>query len=185
MFLNRSSRLFVMAVAAALALALAPLPALAGGPYSLHVKLSKTALGPAMDMSLPWDMERGSSPFDFVSDKDDGPGLERLRAAWSALAHVPEGQSVTMPSDHGTIRASRRAGYLVLEPRNDYDDDKDVRIRVPAGIIEAILHRDGRLTSEDLQSLLLRRNELPLVDIKSNDGRVEVWIDRGEAGDQE
>ena len=175
----RIRRTLLALLAAASLLALSALPALAGGGYSLRVKLSKSDRGRALDISLPWDLSHGSSPFDFASDDGDGPGVARLREAWSTLSRMPERKPIIITGEHKQVRAWRDRGALVLEPLDDVDDH-DTRVRIPAEIVEAMLRHDGRLMNNDLADLLRGRHEISLVDVRSNDGQVQVWIDRDE-----
>ena len=181
---HRSRRTLVALVAAAVLLAFAAAPALAGGPYSLRVKVSGAERGRSLDISLPWDLAHGSSPFDFSSDDGDGPDTVRLRDAWVTLSRLPERKPVIITGEHSRIRAWRDSGRLVLQPLDD-DHDHGTLILVPAEIVEAILNRDGRLTSHDLADLLRGRREISLVDVRSNDGHVQVWIDRDEDNQQD
>ena len=170
-------------LAAVVASALATAPALADGPYSLHVKVSKSDWGRALDLSVPWDLDRGSSPFDFTHEDGDGPDMARLRAAWATLSRLPDHKAVIIKGDHSQIRAWRESGSLVLEPL-DQENGRGTLVRIPAEIVEAILQRDGRLTSDDLANLLRRRREISLVSVRSNHGQVQVWIDRNEDNEQ-
>jgi hypothetical protein len=169
---------FAPLLAAVLALGPAASPARADSPYSLHVKVSKGDWGRALDLSVPWDLERGSSPFDFTREDGDGPDMARLREAWAALSRLPERKSVLIQGEHRQVRAWREAGALVLQPL-DEESDRGTLVRIPTEIVEAILHRDGRLTSRDLVTLLRDRREISLVSVRSNRGAVQVWIDRG------
>jgi hypothetical protein len=169
-------------LAALFAMSTAPAPAHAGGPYSLHLKITRQGHGRSVDLALPWDNERGASPFEYTQGQGDGIELARLREAWATLNRAGEGRSVVLDSGHDRLKASRVRGALVLEP---VDTDEHVRIRVPAGIVDAILRHDGRLRSEDVAALLERHGETSLVEVESGDGRVEVRIDRAEAGDLE
>ncbi|MBI5168668.1 MAG: hypothetical protein HZA61_04180 [Candidatus Eisenbacteria bacterium] len=165
-------------LAALLSLA-AVLPARAGTSYLLHLKISDGHRGKGVDVAMPWDVSKGSSPFDFVSDTHDRPEIERLRAAWSMLSRMPEGRTVIIHSEKGRTRAWRRDGQLVLEPLDD-GEHSGTRIRIPAPVVEAVLRRDGRLRTDDLAAILRERGEIGLVDVDSDDARVRVWIDRDE-----
>ncbi len=157
----------------------AVLPAWAGTSYLLHLKISDGHRGKGVDIAMPWDVSKGSSPFDFVADTHDRPEMDRLRAAWSMLARMPEGRTVVIHSENGRTRAWRRDGQLVLEPLDD-DRHPGTRIRIPAPVVEAVLRRDGRLRTDDLAAILRERGEIGLVDVDSEDARVRVWIDRDE-----
>ena len=175
MFPNRPH--FRSAVLALCLSAAVVLPAWAGGSYLLHLKISDAHRGKGVDVALPWDLSNGSSPFDFVSDSNDRPEIERLRAAWSMLSRMPEGRSVVIHSERGRTRAWRRDGQLVLEPLDDASHE-GTRIRIPAPVIEAVLRRDGRLRTDDLAAILRDRGQIGLVDVDSPDSRVRVWIGR-------
>ena len=167
---------FVAALALLITLFGAP-GARAGSGYSLHVQVADPGSGRGVDLALPWEVARGGSPFDFVSNSDDRVEFRRLRAAWTMLARMPEGRSVIIHSDNGRTRAYRQKGRLVLEPL-DRGGDRDARILVPAPVVDALVRRDGRLNTADVDALLRRHGEIGLVEVESEDGHVKVWIDR-------
>jgi hypothetical protein len=179
MNLSSFRRALVLALVAA-AFALTAHAAAAPAHYLLHLRIAAGEHDHLVDLAVPWEREHGGSPFDFTDSGKDKVGVERLRAAWTALHRLPEGQSVTINEDGDLTRASRRGGYLVLEPK-DRDNDGDARIRIPDGIVEALLRRDGRLDDADIEALLERHGKVTLVSIVSRKGGVDVWIER-EAG---
>lgn len=174
---RRRSFVAVLAAFAVLATLSIASRARAGEGYSLHVQIAERGKGRGIDVAMPWAVARGGSPFDFVSDSDDRVEFRRLRAAWTMLARMPEGRSVLIHSDNGRTRAYRQNGRLVLEPL-DRGGDRDARILVPSPVVEALMRRDGRLNSADVDALLRRHGEIGLVEVESEDGHVKVWIDR-------
>jgi len=163
---------------AALVAALGVGPPTAGAdssPYRLHVQGHLGSGRAAIDLDVPWESGKAGSPFNFTEGAFDDMTLERLRWAWSALQRVPEGRAVTIATRSESIRASRWAGYLVLEPLRE---DHHSRIKIPDYIIEAILDNDGRLTDRDLERLVRERGKVTLVKVNSDEGGATVWMDR-------
>lgn len=148
--------------------------AIATDRYSLRMQIAREG-GHSLDFAMPWDFVRGSSPFDFVDGSNDRRGLQRLRAAWEMLSSMSDDRTVVIHADGERTRVWKHGGSLVLEP---LDDDANVRIRIPSGIVEAVLRHDGRLRTSDIDALLRRRGETELVDIVSEEARVHVCIDR-------
>lgn len=172
---HRSSLVSLGLVAAIALVSLALVgAAVAGDRYSLRLKVARAG-GQSVDLAMPWDFVRGSSPFDFVDGSNDRRGIQRLRAAWEMLSRMPDDRSVVIHAEGERTRAWKHDGALVLEP---LDDESHARIRIPAGIVEAVLRHDGRLRTSDIDELLRRRGEIALVDVESDDSRVSVRIDR-------
>ena len=147
-------------------------------PYSLHVQGHLGSADHLVDIDVPWETDHGGSPFDFTSDRDD-IGFDRLRQAWIALKKMPEGRYLTIETESDSIRASRWAGYLVLEPlRGDDGDNHHSRIEIPDYIVQAIVDHDGRLTEGDIERLLHQHGKVTLVKVNSDEGDVMVWMDR-------
>lgn len=95
---------------------------------------------------------------------------------------MPEGRTVTIETRTESIRASRWAGYLVLEPQpRDGRDDHNARIEIPDYIVRTIVNSDGRLTDRDLERLVRERGKVTLVKVKSDVGGVAVWMDRSQS----
>ncbi len=156
-------------------------PARAGAdtsPYRLHVQGHLGCGTNVVDIDVPWDSEK--SPFDFTAEAGADIALDRLRWAWAILRKVPEGQTMTIDTGSETVRASRRDGYLVLEPRHLDRDDHHSRIKIPDYIVNAILEHDGRLTDRDLERLVRERGRVTLVKINSDAGGGSVWMERAD-----
>jgi len=149
------------------------------GALRLHVQGNTSSGKPAVDIELPWSPNVSKSPFDFNGNACEDIGLDRLRETWSALQRLPEGQTVTIETRSESIRASRRAGYLVFMP--SYRDDRDnhhSRVAIPEYIVTAILDHDGELSGRDVGRLVRERGKITLVKINSDAGNLMVWIDR-------
>jgi hypothetical protein len=171
---------------AALGLGFAAAPSAAGTHrHQLHIEGALGSGEHALGLVVPWESGHGGSPFDFTGDVDHGDlGVERLRRAWTALQHLPEGQAVTIETRSEPIRATREGGYLVLEPHPGEDLDRS-RIKIPDYIVNAVIAHDGRLTNDDINGLLETRGTVTLVKIKSRKGDLSVWIDRAKDDDED
>ena len=178
----RAHSLLVVGVLALACAGLGPSPARAcSRAYRLHVQGHLGSGGRVLDLDVPWDSNRVGSPFNFTADASEDVGLDRLRWAWSALQRMPEGQTVTIDTRSESIRAWRVAGYLVLEPHhNSQEDDHHSRIKIPDYIVNAILDNDGRLTERDIDRLARQRGKVTLVKVNSDQGGVSVWVGRAE-----
>jgi len=151
--------------------------------YRLHVQGRLGSGGRMLDIDVPWDSNKAGSPFNFTADDCGDVALERLRWAWAALQRLPEGQTLTIQTRSEWIRASRLAGYLVLEPRRDDRDDHHSRIKIPDCIVNTILDHDGRLTEGDIERLARERGKITLVKVNSDVGGITVWMDRARGGE--
>ena len=150
-------------------------------PYRLHVQGHLGCGLKMVDIDVPWDSEASGSPLDFAAEAGDRIDLERLRWAWAVLRKSREGEPVTFATSSERIRAWRRDGYLVIEPRHlDDRDDHDTRIRIPDYIVDTILNHDGRLTDRDLERLTRDRGKITLVKIDSDAGGASVWMTRND-----
>src|SRR5439155_4590999 len=138
--------------------------------FRLHVRGHSGSGGSLVNINVPWDSDKAGSPFNFTADACDDVTLERLRWAWAALQSVPEGRKVTIQTDSESIRASRWAGYLVLEPRRDDRDHHHSRIKIPDYIVNTILDQDGRLTNRDIERLVHEHGKVTLVKVSSDVG---------------
>ena len=148
--------------------------------YRLHVQGHLGSGSRVLDIDVPWDSDKASSPFNFTADACDDISVCRLRRAWAKLQTMPEGQTVTVQGRSESIQASRQPGYLVLEPRRDDQDDHHSRIKIPDYIVNTILDHDGRLTDRDIERLAQDRGKITLVKVNSDQGGVTVWMNRAE-----
>ena len=170
-----------IAVLAALGFAALPSTTLAGpDAVRLHIQGHMGAGGSGVDIDVPWSAARGDSPFNFTGDACDHVSVERLRTAWNALQHVPEGEEVTIRTRSESILASRQSGYLVLVPQPNRGDDHHARIKIPDYIVRAFLDNDGRLADHDVERLLRERGKVTLVKVNSDVGGVTVWMERAD-----
>ena len=177
----RASLFLVVGILAVFGSGVGPSAALAKShPFRLHVQGHSPSGGSVVNINVPWDSDKAGSPFNFTADACDDVTLERLRWAWAALQSVPEGRKVTIQTDSESIRASRWAGYLVLEPRRDDRDNHHSRIKIPDYIVNTILDQDGRLTNRDIERLVHEHGKVTLVKVSSDVGGVTVWMDRAE-----
>jgi len=141
---------------------------------SVNIPLSMVkAVLPVID---PDDLDIGS--IDFHHDKIDGIDLRELLAA---LQDAPDANFVTVRSEDENIRVAKEDGFLIV----DADDrDEKVRVRMPLGVVEALLGGDGdRL---DLMAALDRLAEFDggdLVTVESDDESIRIWIDNSDSGD--
>jgi len=175
----RARLLLLVGALAVIGFTIAPSRSDAGGsPYRLHVQGRLGCGLKAVEIEVPWDSDHGGSPFDFTADASDDIDLARLRWAWAALQKLPQGRTLTFDTGSETIRASRRDGYLVLEPRRPDRDDHHSRIKIPDYIVNAILDHDGRLTDRDIEELVRERGRITLVKINSDMGGGSVWLER-------
>jgi len=178
--MTRTSYLGPIALLTALALGGAPGIAPAdSNAIRLHVEGRSSSGRPVLALNLPWDTDKGGSPFNFTKDSCDDVALERLRWAWTALGRMPEGRTITIDTDNETIRAWKRGGYLVLEPQHrDGRNNHHSRVKIPDYIVETILDHDGRLSNRDVERLVRDRGKVTLVKVSSDVGGATVWMDR-------
>jgi hypothetical protein len=172
---------FALALATSGAVVLAEAAAAGRAAYQVHIQGRIGEGSKVLDVTVPWTPDKGGSPFDFTTDVSDDLALERLRKAWNTLQHLPPGTEVTIESDSETLRASRRGGYLVLEPHPDEQSD-NTRIKIPDYIVNTILTRNGRLTDEDIARLVRDRGKVTLVKLVSAKGALDVWVGRSTGG---
>ena len=102
-------------------------------------------------------------------------GLD-LRKILEALQDAPDADFVTVESVGESVRVSKDKGFLLVTA--DTDDER-VRVRMPLGVVEALLG-DGKGTELDLVAGLARLSEFDggdLVTVQSDDTSVRVWID--------
>ena len=152
----------------------------------VHVQGHMGSSGPGVDIDVPWESDKGGSPFDFTADACDRVAIERLRQTWATLQRLPEGRVVTFETRSGeTMHASRQANYLVLEPQPDHGDDHHARIKIPDYIVRTVLDGNGRMTDRDIERLVRERGKVMLVKVNSDVGGVTVWLDRGEDHDRD
>ncbi len=165
--------------AAALVSVTAPRPALARSEYLVHVDIA--GQDKSLNVALPWTRNHGGSPFDFTDDHDSDVSLERLRWAWTTLRRLPEGEAVTITRRGEVTRLTRERGFLAIEKQHSRERDHDHgRVLVPDYIVETVLRNDGRLGSDDIESLLERRGRVVLVKVEGDEGGVNVWIGRND-----
>jgi len=140
----------------------------------LHVEGHLASGSRMLDIDVPWDSNKGGSPFNFTDSCND-IAFGRLARAWTKLQSMPDGRTVTIDSPTETILAWRQAGYLVLEPQHNQDDHHS-RIKIPDYIVNTIVDHDGRLTQRDIERLVSERNKVTLVKVSSDQGDLSVWV---------
>ena len=127
----RARELLVFSTLAAFGCGMSPLVSHADSRgFRLHVQGHMGASASAIDIDMPWDSAKKSSPFDFTADACDGIKLDRMRSTWAALQKGPEGRTVEINTDSEKILASRSGGYLVLEPIKEDGDDHHTRVKI-------------------------------------------------------
>ena len=155
-----------------------------------HVRVEEFGRGAeTVNVNIPLSMVRAVLPMIDYDDLDIGSidwnhneihGID-LRELLVALQDAPDADFVTVRSDHENIRVAKENGFLIVQAD---DRDEKVRVRMPLGVVEALLGGDGHQL--DLLAALDRLAEFDggdLVTVESDDESIRVWIDNSNSGD--
>lgn len=134
----------------------------------------------------------------------DSVGADLLRGAWKELAEKPEGTVVTRQDGGDELRFHREGTSVVLEiargasceeepaepsaatneeqaserPRKPIEGDfETVTVRLPSRLFEALVEEDKDLDVDTILAELERAGPGDLVDVKSSDARLRVWVE--------
>jgi len=149
----------------------------------LHVEGHLASGSRMLDIDVPWDSDKGGSPFNFTDSCND-IAFGRLARAWTKLQTMPEGRTVTIESTSESILAWRQAGYLVLEPQHNQDDHHS-RIKIPDYIVNTMVDHDGRISQRDIERLASERGKVTLVKVSSDQGDLSVWVGAATKDDED
>jgi hypothetical protein len=124
------------------------------------------------------DLQRGKVRL----DDDDLEGID-LRELATALRDTPDADFVTVESEDETVRVAKEGDFLIVHvDERDGHSGETVRVRMPLAVVDALL---GGGTNEldlvaALEALGAYEGEA-LVDIRSDDSSVRIWIDSSDS----
>ena len=159
----------------------------------LHVKVEeKGARGDNIDVNIPLSVVESMLPLIQVDELRNGKlhlemeefGEIDLRELAAALRETPDTDFVTVNSDDESVRVAKEGDFLVVrvEEHKKHSSDQ-IRIRIPLAVVDALI---GDSPNElDLIAGLRALTEYEgeaLVDIRSDDSSVQVWIDSSPTG---
>jgi hypothetical protein len=157
------------------------------GESWIHVRVDSDRHGDdSVRVSLPFALVEALLPMVQIDQLDHGrlkiddlelDGLD-LREVLTELARSGDAEFVKVRDGSATVTVSKTAGLLLVNV-DDSHGDPQVRVRIPLGVVEALLGDDGNVNDLDLAAALgvLHDFEGDLVTVRDGDETVRVWID--------
>lgn len=185
----RSALVLAPLVAAAV---LAAPAAHAGDGRWIHVRVQEQGSdGARVDLQFPVTMVSALLPamkahldvggsLDFEGHDVD---LQQARAAWDAVKRADDGQYVTMRDGDDDVRVAKHGGIVHLDV--DERAGGKVRVRVPVGVVDAVLGGKDTLDFEALGRALQQAPSGDMVTVEDGGDHVRIWIDDRPAASDE
>ena len=100
-----------------------------------------------------------------------------IRRMWNALRDTGDGEFVSVDSDDGRLRVARRGDVIQIRFEGRDDDERNVRVKVPVAVVDALLSGDDDSLNlaAAIEALKDRRGDI--VRITDGNERVRIWID--------
>lgn len=99
-----------------------------------------------------------------------------LRDLWLELRDGPDMEYVTVEDGDETVRVWKEGGFLFVRVRDRREESVDVRM--PLGVVDALLGHADTFDFEGAVAALAEQGEGELVAVDGRDETVRVWVDR-------
>ena len=110
--------------------------------------------------------------------------VDDLRNLWRQIEQSPDMTFVTVEDEGEHVRVSKSGGHLLIQVSDRrFDGDDEIDIKVPLGVVDALLAGDGdRLDLQAAVRALAQSGDGELASITGKRETVRIWIDdRAEA----
>lgn len=110
---------------------------------------------------------------------DEDITVAELREMWNEVRKQPDATFITVEDISSKVRIAKRGGYLIVRAREDRAGrDKDVEMKIPATVVDALLSAPGeRLDVAAAMRALARHGEGELVTVSGTGETVRIWVD--------
>ncbi len=169
-------------IAALVALTVVVAPVLKASDLWLHIRAVETGSHPTtVKVNLPFSLVERAAPLIEDARIDDGQiawngdpmEIAELRETWRALRS-------------GSVRLSRNGASWTLEGKGTAEtlvvregkSAKHAEVRVPAGLVDALLADGSRLDLVAAIDAIARLGAGELVAVDEDGTRVRIWVDR-------
>ena len=163
----------------------------AHGPRFLRMQVEDLGGGHGhpdrISFSVPYGLIRGGLKFASLGrlrrEMDlhfsDSVEAEEIRAIWQELSEKPEGTPVVRNKDFEELTFTKQGDAVTLVVRKDPADPagETVTIRIPAKLLSAVAAGGKSFDADAILSELRSLDRGELLDVKSKDAHVRVWIE--------
>jgi len=102
---------------------------------------------------------------------------DEVRAIWKELQEKPDGGEVVRKRDFDEVRIRKEGGSLTIVQTKECCPDEVVTLRIPLKLLEAVARDEKGLDVDAILSELRNVDRGELLDVKTRDARVRVWIE--------
>lgn len=156
----------------------------------IHVRVEKEDGGTA-EINLPLAMadaayemaeSEGMEDHDLRFGRHHDVDIEHIRSMWRELRDVEEAELVNIRDDDEHLRIFKRDDRVYVQV--DEDGREEVRIDLPAAIVDALLGGESdRLDLAAAARELARFGDQEVVRIQDDEGsRIRIWVDQTSGG---
>ncbi len=107
----------------------------------------------------------------------DPVAADEVQEIWKEVSEKPEGTEIVRKRDGETVTLKREGGNLTIVQTKEECPDEAVTLRIPVKLLETLASKDRRLDVDALLSELRNLDRGELLDVRSRDARVRVWIE--------
>jgi hypothetical protein len=101
-----------------------------------------------------------------------------LQAMWNDLRRRPDMTFLTVEETDGKVKMAKQGNYLVIHATDHGVKRENVQVRMPIGVVDALLSGPGEdLDIAGAMQALVRAGEGELVTVDGDDETVRMWID--------
>lgn len=145
------------------------------GDFNLDINLPLSAVEPLLSLVPHRILADGRLA---VAGHDMPIDIGAVRNLWRAIADIGDAEFLSVDSGDETVRIARTGDQIHVRVEEcDDDSGETVDIRLPVGVIDALLSGDGETLDVAAAVERLAGVRGDIVRINSDDRQIRVWID--------
>ncbi len=165
--------------------------AMAASQQWVHIHIENPADDERVRVNIPIALVESMMPL--IEEKGSARGVVRLhdsdltvkdlRNAWKQIRNQGDSEFVSIQNKDTNVRVFTKAGFLYVQPQDHAK--KNVDIRIPLAVVDAIFSGDGEeLNLKAAVQALKDSGVKDIITVRDEDKTVRVWIDDSNTDNQ-
>lgn len=153
-----------------------------------HLTVNEAKDGSKVVLNLPLSMVEKAAGGFIPKEARNGNGKIRvndqemskaeLQAMWNDLRRRPDMTFLSVEETDGKVKMAKQGNYLLIHAVDHGVKKENVQIRMPLGVVDALLSGPGEdLDVSAAMQALVRAGEGELITVDGEDETVRMWID--------